>query len=457
MPDGTDDLRKLLREASARLASANGDAPAPAAPPAPKPPPARKPAAAKKAPAAKPAATKPAAATKAAATTKAAASRVARPRPVAPVVAVVSVPATPVSESEPPAAPPPVDLDAFDATHLAPVSAPPPLPPSPPPPPVSPPQWQPPASPAPPPAYAPYREEKRRGKAVVIGAVVAGLALAAGGAGVLVATMGGGPSKAEYIKKADAACATANAPVVAIAKPTSYPELATAGGVVVTSSRAQVDALQRIERPGGADGAAAQAFITSLGGAAGAAQQLQDAANAKDDAATIAGTHALGAAFNDTKAKAAAFGLTACGAGMVGGVDTLYAGSSGVVKTAYVAKADTLCRTAARAMDNVALPRNGTGREFARFLNAIFAVGDKLLADVKALPVAPGDEATVAAILGAQEQVSVKSRDLASAAQAEDESRFAAADRALTPLVTAADAKWDAYGLTICGSNFGEY
>lgn len=436
MPKGTTELQILLKDAAARVANEKGQGqPAPSAPPAAVPPVAR------------PVAKRPAAKK---ATAKVAAAK--RPAPAA-----VPSPA------------PRVDLEAIEEqyppTGAAAASSPPPPPPAPSAAPSqwqpTPSQWQPTPSPTPPvpavPSYAPYRDEPRGRKVIVIGAVVAGLAIAGGGAGVLVANLGAGPSKAEYVKKADDVCRASNAPVVAIVKPTSYPELATASGAVVTASRGQVTQLRGLDRPSGGNGTAAEAFVSSLDATAIAAQHLQDAATAKDDAAAIAATHGLGAAFNDAKAKAGAFGLTACGTGMVTGIDTLYAGSAGVVKTAFIAKADAMCRSAARDMDNVAEPRNGTGREVARYLSAVFAIGDKLLADLKALPVAPGDETAVAEMLAAQDKVDLKSHDLSAAAAAEDQSRFLAADKELSPLVTAADGKFDAYGLSICGSNFGAY
>ncbi len=59
-------------------------------------------------------------------------------------------------------------------------------------------------------------------------------------------------------------------------------------------------------------------------------------------------------------------------------------------------------------------------------------------------------------MLDAQDKVNAKIREMRDAAAKGDESTFAAAAHELDPLVTAADAKFDAYGLGICGSSFGE-
>lgn len=359
----------------------------------------------------------------------------------APVAAAV---APPVASPVPPL-PPLIDLDAIDDEYAESNAA------------DRPPHWVPPAAPPPLPPPAPPPPGTRGRRGVMTGVVIAGLTVAGAGIGLVLATIGGGASAATFIKQADAVCAPANAPVTAITKPTSYPELATASGTVVTTTRGQVAQLNGLKFPGGATGAAAAAVVTALDATAQAAERLQNAAGARDDAATIAGTHALGAAFNDAKAKAATFGFTACAAGMQSGIDNLYAGSSGIIKTAFVAKADTLCRATAREMARIPEPRNTSGREIARYMDRGLVLAEKLLVDLKALPVPPGDEATVAEMWAIQDTLGAKFREMQAAAAVEDGSRVLAIDKETTPLVTAGDAKLDAYGLGSCGSSFGEY
>ena len=80
---------------------------------------------------------------------------------------------------------------------------------------------------------------------------------------------------------------------------------------------------------------------------------------------------------------------------------------------------------------------------------------DQLVTDIKALPVPPGDEAALAELFAAQDKVQAKNREFEDAAADEDFDRIDALDREITTLITAADAKWDAYGLGSCGSNWG--
>jgi hypothetical protein len=285
-----------------------------------------------------------------------------------------------------------------------------------------------------------------------------------GGAVALVVVLMGGiaafalrdpaPSKASYIAKADLICGPGNAPVTAIVKPTSYPELSTASAAVVTATSAEVVQLDHLRRPAGEDGKQADAAIKALTAYSGAAVTLRDAASKQDDAATIAGTNSLKAAFADAKTKATAFGFTACGAGMQPGVDTTVAGSTGVIKTQFTAKADSLCRGASTKMN--ALPATpDTDAGLVSDLNGALAITQKLVTDLKALPVAPGDEPVVSEMLVAADKVNTKIGELRDAVSAKDYARADAVVKEAGPIGTDSDHQFDAYGLKVCGSNFG--
>jgi hypothetical protein len=288
-----------------------------------------------------------------------------------------------------------------------------------------------------------------------VAAVVAGALVLAGGAGALLLTRHRAPSKAQYISRADAVCRPANAAVTALGTPTSYPELSAAAGTVATSTRTQVDQLKQLRRPGGSDRGRVDAMVTSLDGTGVAAQRLHDAASGADDAGTVSATKDLRDSYDHADTAAATFGFTACATGMKAGTDATVGGSHAVVKSAFVAKAEAACRTAARDMDAVPEPRGGSGAEVARTVGAVMAIADRTLTTIRALPVPPGDETTVADMLGAQEKVNAKGHDAEAAARAEDGPAFLAASKESDTLTTAADAKWDAYGLGSCGTDFG--
>ncbi len=345
----------------------------------------------------------------------------------------------------PPPPPPPRDWDdEIDTYRPSPRASTPPPPPS---------------RPAPSsPGYSPYSPTpaKRKMGAGMIAAVVAGVLVVggAGAGGVLLVTKGGAPSRAEFVAKADDLCRPANGPIAAIVKPTSFPELATAAGTLTTTIDSQLGQLRALKQPGGSAKADIAAVYRSLEGTSAAAKRVQDAAGRQDDAATIAATKDMSSAAGEARTKATTTGFAACSVGMQTGIDAVFGGTQSVMKTGFVAQADVLCRRAADDIYEVELDFEDEA-SFLAFLANGNDVFDQLVADIKALPIPPGDESTLNELFTAQDKVQAKSREFEDAAGDEDFDRLDAIDRELTTLITAADAKWDAYGLGSCGSNFG--
>lgn len=294
------------------------------------------------------------------------------------------------------------------------------------------------------------------GKAGLVAAIVALAVLLGGGVGVYLAHAGVGvPSKTTFIAKADAVCSKTNAPVAAVPKPSSYPELATAVATVVTAADTQSAALGKVHLPGGTARTAAADAIGALTAMDQAAHSLADAAAKKDDAATATATSHLMTQFSDATAKTKAFGFISCGSGLQTGMDNVTGGAKGLVKTSFMAKADSLCREASRKLDAL-VPFKSNQADIARYFGQGVDIMTKASSDLRALPAPPGDEATIADMLAAQDKVNAKVGELRDAAAAGNQSRFIAAGQELDVLGTAADAKLDAYGLAVCGSNFGE-
>jgi hypothetical protein len=197
-------------------------------------------------------------------------------------------------------------------------------------------------------------------------------------------------------------------------------------------------------------------MISELGSAGQAAQQVSSAAVRSDDAATASATRDMGTAYNTANNSASAYGFTACAMGLKGGMDAVFGGAHTVVKANFVAKADTACRASADDLGNIPEPSRGSGPAVAAFLDSISAAHDRMMAQVRALPVAPGDESAVADILSAEDQAAAKAKEMADAARSENLQAFVADVRQLDTLGTAVAAKWDAYGLGSCGTHFGE-
>ena len=318
------------------------------------------------------------------------------------------------------------------------------------------------ASPPPPPppidgriGHQRPRRDRGDSKTGLVVAVLAVALLLGGGLGVFMASQGVGmTSKARFVARADAVCAPANGPVTALAKPTSYPELATAASTLVAATDTQLAGLRALKLPGGTDGGRAGAVLTALAETNHGGRSLQDAANRKDDTATATATQRVRASATEASAKAKELGLSACATGMQPGVEAVVGGAAGVVKTAFLAKADSVCRAGARELGAIREPRADL-RDVVRYFNATMAISDRIDAEIKALPVPPGDEGTIADIVVVLDRMSEKYRQARDAAGTGDRSLFQALMEEMAVMVTAVDAKLDAYGLTSCGSNFG--
>ena len=314
-------------------------------------------------------------------------------------------------------------------------------------------------SPAPPsPGYNPYAPTpaKRKMGSGVIAAVVAGVLVVGGGVGGVLLVKSGAPSRAEFVAKADDVCRPANGPIAAIVKPTSYPELAIAAGTLNSTIDSQLGQLRALKRPGGSAKADVAGVFRSLEGTSAAAHRLKEAAGRQDDAATIAATKDMATAAGEARTQATTTGFAACSVGMQTGIDAVFGGTQSVMKTGFIAQADVLCRRAAADIYDVDLEAALEDEAaFVAFITHANDVFDQLVTDIKALPVPPGDEATLTELFVAQDKAQAKNREFEAAAADEDFDRMDALDRESTTLITAADAKWDAYGLGSCGSNFG--
>ncbi len=276
------------------------------------------------------------------------------------------------------------------------------------------------------------------------GPFVSALALAAG-----LAACGGGVSKSGYVSKADVACGPGNASLGAVAKPSNLPELATAAGTVATTVDAQAGALRAIKAPGD-DKAAVADVIGALAEVAAPARALQDAAGKSDDAATARAINDLKAKADAASTRASTYGLAACAVGLKAPVATVFDGGKTVIKAAYVARADSLCTAANKKAEGLAAPTSLAS--FSRFLVAYIPIEEKLLNDIKALVAPPGDEATIADIVAAQDKVIANDKDTQAAAQKGSTAQVDKFDDLNTMLITQAHAKFDTYGLRNCGT-----
>jgi len=124
--------------------------------------------------------------------------------------------------------------------------------------------------------------------------------------------------------------------------------------------------------------------------------------------------------------------------------------SSALPAASCSARAESLCTAANKKANALAEPSSlaGLGRTLASYL----VIEEKLFGDIKALAVAPGEESAVADMLAAQDKVIAKDKELQAAAQARNQASFDRLNDEETALVTAANARFDAYGLRNCGT-----
>ena len=276
-------------------------------------------------------------------------------------------------------------------------------------------------------------------------AAVAALAVAAG----LVACGDDGVSKAEFVTKADGACSAGNGMLAIAAKPSNLPELAAAAGTVATSVDGQAEALRKLEAPKD-DKAVVTGVIGALADVGGQARALQEAAGKTDDAATARAANELRGKTDNAATQAKTYGLTVCGQGLQAPVANVIEGGRTILKAAFVARAEGLCTAANRKAD--ALPEPTSFAGLARYLSAYLPIAEKLFADIKALAVPPGDDSTVADMLSAQDVALAKEKEAHAAAQRGNAAQFDRLESEVVTLVTAANAKFDAYGLRACGT-----
>ncbi len=190
--------------------------------------------------------------------------------------------------------------------------------------------------------------------------------------------------------------------------------------------------------------------IGALGEVSAPARALQDAAGKTDDGATARAANDLKAKTDAAATPAQSYGLSACGKGLQAPVGTVFDGAKTVLKAAFVAKADALCMAANRRVAALTPPRSLS--TLARYLNSYLSIETKLFEDIRGLPVPPGDEGTVGAMIDAQNKVIALEKEAQAAAQRNNQSAFDRLDEEITVLVTQANAKFDAYELKNCGT-----
>lgn len=270
-------------------------------------------------------------------------------------------------------------------------------------------------------------------------------------AAALTACGDSGPSKATFVAKADAACAPGNTTISTTAKPTNAPQVATASGTAVSTIDGQVTALRAMKTPGGKDKAQVQAIVTALANVSAPARALQDAAGKTDDAAMAKAALDMQSKADTAASSAQAYGLTQCGTLLKPGLGNMFDGVKNVVKATFLTKTTTLCRDFDRKTNALAGP-GSSAASLGRYIDAVSPLMAKMVADIRALPAPPGDEGTIGDLTAAMENLIAKFKEIGTAAKANNARLVGGLVDELNVAGTAVNAKFDAYGLPVCGS-----
>ena len=269
-------------------------------------------------------------------------------------------------------------------------------------------------------------------------------------AATLVACGDDGPSKAEFVAQADAACAPGNTTISTTAKPSNAQQVATAAGTAATTIEGQVGALRGMKLPGGKEKAEVQGLITALAEVGPPTKALQDAAGKADDAAMAKAALDMQAKADTAANSAQALGLAQCGTQLKPGLGNMFDGVKNVVKATYVSKAEGLCLAFVDKVEALTPPASfaSTGR----FLDSFLAISNKLASDIKALTVPPGDQGALTEFLNAVDAMNAKFSEASAAVRANNPRLVLALMDEAQVASTAMNAKADAYGLRACGS-----
>jgi len=260
----------------------------------------------------------------------------------------------------------------------------------------------------------------------------------------------GGPSKSSLVSKADGICRTFST-ATSSKKPTSYPELADSAKSLATAADTQVTELNKLSVPDG-DKTTVKAVFAALGTLATSAHRIQDAAAKLDDKAAAAAANEAHNNAKDASDRAKVYGFNSCGTGTQAALTPVYDGTNGIVKAAFVAKAEAICKDLEKKSSAVRQPTSSSARAFGVYLDSILAVSNKGAADLHALAIPPGDDSTVNAWLADLDALNAKVAEASKAAKAGDQTKVVAIAEASAPLETAANAKADAYGVRACGT-----
>ncbi|HVE76832.1 MAG TPA: hypothetical protein VND22_08735 [Actinomycetota bacterium] len=267
---------------------------------------------------------------------------------------------------------------------------------------------------------------------------------------LLLSATGCGPTLAAFIAEADALCKRGEAAITSLAAPDSVAKVKEFGEKLAAETKKLVNQLAALKPPRGDDAAKTKAFVDDLRAAGNASEELGKAAGKEDFPGTEKAVADTDKAFKKADDSARTAGFKVCGKAGAAAAASVAAPTPGLLKNAYIAKADALCGTANNEQN--AIPQPESLEEYANFIDKILVITDKLTTDLKAIAPPAADKAAIDEWLAANDALRAVVVDLQAAARAGDEDRFLEVLDRFTAMSNDALLKGDRIGFRDCGS-----
>lgn len=258
----------------------------------------------------------------------------------------------------------------------------------------------------------------------------------------------GGPSKQDYAEKADPICRTANTELSGVTRPTAFQQVADAAGKVAQASDNQVQGLRKIEKPK-EDKAVLERALRAMGATSSSAREVQAAVAASDLKTVESAVEGMRKNSDEADQASRDFGLAQCGRGAKDVSTSVADASRDVLKGELIAKADAVCAETNRRMEAVPEPKDRAS--VVRSLDQVLALADKGQADLRGLSVPESQRAAWTDVLGANDQLMAKLRELRAAAAANDGTKVERLTEELDAAGLQQGKKAAAFGLKKCG------
>lgn len=264
-----------------------------------------------------------------------------------------------------------------------------------------------------------------------------------------------GPSRQEYVAQADPICKRSNDGLGAPAAPADLTQLKEAATKLATTSNELGRELRKLELPRGDDSERANQIVKSITDAGVKARALADAAGKEDVAAAEKGIADSSAAFKSVDDGARGFGFVHCGRSGSATAQAIATAAPAIFKKNFTTRADALCKRRTDELDKIPEPANQ--QRAADFFEQARATGEKLIADLRALPIASPDKPALDEFLVEFKKSSDKYGELRDAARAGNPQRLEAIIEELVRMGDAAVDKAGAFGLTECRRTVEDY